>query len=387
MAFTGTRILVVESSGAEASRWCSELRAQAAEVDHRERAGKGLEALLLGAVTPRPHNVVVLGPSVAPSMRDAFAHTLVGALSACRLVVLDAARPASGPPEAFSHGFAIGAAAPNAVVRATAAALGRPLPSSAHDTSTGTASAPLILLVEDNPVNREVAENALEAGGLLVDSVFDGKQALEAVLRKEYAAVVMDIQMPVMDGLTATRLIRARPEAVHSIPIIAMTANVLPSHREAAAAAGMDGFVEKPIKPDVLLQTLYAAMRGESDFRTRPARSASTAPVLDLQVLANLKATFGPALVRVQATLARDAPRRLERMQAAVQTGDFNTLRREAHSLKSSSGTFGLTRVSQLSKDIEFACSEGRHKSALQSLEQLSTSLHPDLDLLARHMD
>jgi CheY-like chemotaxis protein len=197
----------------------------------------------------------------------------------------------------------------------------------------------------------------------------------------------MDIQMPVMDGLTATRLIRARPEAVHSIPIIAMTANVLPSHREAAAAAGMDGFVEKPIKPDVLLQTLYAAMRGESDFRTRPARSASTAPVLDLQVLANLKATFGPALVRVQATLARDAPRRLERMQAAVQTGDFNTLRREAHSLKSSSGTFGLTRVSQLSKDIEFACSEGRHKSALQSLEQLSTSLHPDLDLLARHMD
>lgn len=391
MSLDGRRVLIVESESRRSAPWCAMLRQAGALVDLQERPAKGLEALLLGAVTPTPHEVVVLGPSVGASMLGAFRHTLVGALSECRLCTLTEAEPAAPTgPVPSPGGATLADSGPTAAHRVVCVALGLTAPAAVPRPPEAPGSDPLhVLLVEDNPINQEVAEAALRHAGMRVRAVYDGRQAVEAVRSDRFDAVVMDIQMPVMDGLAATRAIRALGPPQGRVPVIAMTANVLPTHRRAAAAAGMDDFVEKPIRPDQLVQTIEAAVRGESRFAEGPG--APTAPDtprrIDLQVLRDLQATFGPALSRVQATLARDAPRRRARMLEATRTHDYTGLQREAHSLKSSSATFGLCRVSQLCDTIETACRTDRPADARAAVHQLARVLDDDLALLASHMD
>jgi hypothetical protein len=112
-----------------------------------------------------------------------------------------------------------------------------------------------VLLVEDNPVNQVLCEELIGDVGLQVDVATDGQQALDKLAPGRHALILMDMQMPVMDGLTATRSIRERPE-YRQIPIIALTANALGEDREACLQAGMDGYLAKPIEPDALYATL-----------------------------------------------------------------------------------------------------------------------------------
>ena len=380
MVLTGTRILLVEPRSDLRSEWGDALRALGSDVDERERSGKGLEAVLLGAASPRAHEVGVLGPGVTSAMRDAFRHTLVGALRHCQLVMVELDSTAA--PHRVPRGVQVGLAHANGIPGAVLHALGRDGPHASQQAPARAA----ILLAEDNPINQEVAELALEAAGFRVHPVFNGLEAVKSVKQQTYDAIVMDIQMPTMDGLTATRMIRSLPSPKGSIPVVAMTANVLPSHREAAAAAGMDGFVEKPITPERLVSTIRAAIQRESDLRSMPEQERARPDIIDLGVLNQLKDTFGPALRRVQATLAADAPQRVERMVAAAPVSDFETIRREAHSLKSSTGTFGLVRLATLAREIEHACTHGRTEEAVSSLWLLAEHLQPDLHLLDQHM-
>jgi CheY-like chemotaxis protein/HPt (histidine-containing phosphotransfer) domain-containing protein len=413
------RVLLVDANEASVAMWSHVLRSAGASCESRARPGKGLEALLLGAVGPSPHQVVVLGPTVPNPMRDAFRHTLVGALAACRMVVITRS---FDPLTPTSSGAQVGVPSSDAahgglLVRAVEKAMGRNAPTSGAPTSgaptfgapTSSAGGPAaksatpepfdpdqlrILLAEDNPVNQEVAEAALHGEGWHVTPVFNGAQAVQTVQSGDFHAIVMDIQMPKMDGLTATRTIRSFEGPTRNIPIVAMTANVLPMNRAAAHEAGMNGFVAKPISANLLVDTIQAAIRGEpvepkQAGRLNASTQASAPPdghIIDLRVLSDLKITFGAALSRVQKTLASDAPARLQRMQEAARRSDFVSLGREAHSLKSSSGTFGLKRVSRLSKTIEYACAESRHADALSGLQALAAALHNDLGVLASHM-
>ena len=117
-----------------------------------------------------------------------------------------------------------------------------------------------ILLVEDNIMNREIAKKLLEAQGFVIDQAKDGREAVERIASAtpgEYAVVLMDIQMPIMDGYEATKAIRDLDNRILAkVPIVAMTANAFGEERKKAFACGMNGYVTKPIEVDVLFETL-----------------------------------------------------------------------------------------------------------------------------------
>jgi CheY-like chemotaxis protein len=128
---------------------------------------------------------------------------------------------------------------------------------------------PRLLLAEDNAVNQEVAVALIGSAGLPVDVAGDGQQAVEMVKAGDYALVLMDVQMPVMDGLDATRAIRRLPQGA-TLPILAMTANAFDDERQRCLDAGMDDHVAKPVVAEQLFATLYDWLSGARQVAPRP---------------------------------------------------------------------------------------------------------------------
>jgi signal transduction histidine kinase/ligand-binding sensor domain-containing protein/CheY-like chemotaxis protein/HPt (histidine-containing phosphotransfer) domain-containing protein len=215
-----------------------------------------------------------------------------------------------------------------------------------------------ILVAEDNSVNQRVALLLLERLGYVADVAADGFEVLDALRRQHYDLVLMDVQMPGMDGLEATRRIRTQAPRERQPRILAITANALREHREACFAAGMDGFLSKPI----LLGDLRAALlrlAGEVEELPpeEPPAERSEDSALDpsrLGDIRRLEAVTGRSLVRdlVNNFLA-EAPRQVERMRKALDTGDLQGFTFVAHSLKGSSAQIGALRVATLSGELE----------------------------------
>ncbi|HEV2558729.1 MAG TPA: ATP-binding protein [Microvirga sp.] len=206
-----------------------------------------------------------------------------------------------------------------------------------------------ILLVEDIAVNQDLARAVLEAAGHAVDVVPDGAQAVAAVQERAYDLVLMDVQMPVMDGITATREIRALEHPARGLPIIAMTANVLPQQITAYKEAGMTDHVGKPFKR----QDLYAAVERAMISNTNPVIQEivdGDGPVLDRAILAELMEVGGAPMVQrlLDQFAANYAARFADQAPAQVA--------RDAHALVSSAGMLGLTRLSQACARLEAAC-------------------------------
>jgi signal transduction histidine kinase/DNA-binding response OmpR family regulator len=220
-----------------------------------------------------------------------------------------------------------------------------------------------ILLAEDNRVNQDVAQAILAKAGHRVDIVENGRKAVEAVRRNHYDAVLMDVQMPELDGIEAVRRIRALPPPLSSVYIIAMTANAMDGAREEYLAAGMDDYICKPIQPKHLIEKLSDLW---SPLQPIVPQKEKELAVLDEANIADLlDAVDMVKTMEFIDVFLHDADERLEQISKAVTAGDWDNAKRYAHSLVSMAGTFGALKLSGLARQVEKASSSLTAKEAM----------------------
>ena len=219
-----------------------------------------------------------------------------------------------------------------------------------------------ILVVEDVPLNQDLARAVLERIGHIVDVVDGGAEAIEAVQTTAYDIVLMDIQMPGVDGITATRRIRALAHPAAQVPIVAMTANVLPHQVAAFTAAGIDGAIGKPFKREALFALI------EHHARAPAPKAGSEA--LDRETFDALADAIGPKVIgRMLAGLAHELSTRLG---ADGTLPDRAALAFDAHALVSGLGSLGFTQIAEQCRTVEAACKGGgEYRAALDRLHAM----------------
>ncbi|MBF0306790.1 MAG: response regulator [Alphaproteobacteria bacterium] len=237
-----------------------------------------------------------------------------------------------------------------------------------------------ILLVEDNDLNQQVAKGLLEHAGLIVDIAANGAIAVAMVAETNYDAVLMDMQMPVMDGLEATRRIRADRRFV-DLPIIAMTANAMEGDRRLCLEAGMNDHVAKPFNPDDLYAVIKRWATGDggsdqfggafADMVGEDVRLPLGVPGLDIRAglrrLAGLKALYRNLL----GSYADGQGDAVPRIRRSLADGDTQTARRDVHTLKGLAGTIGAGVAQEIATRLEQALDEGLDvESPLAELER-----------------
>jgi PAS domain S-box-containing protein len=273
------------------------------------------------------------------------------------------------------------------------------------DTSVPTAATPLriharVLMAEDNGVNQFVARNMLQSLGCEVEIVRNGHEAVLAVQRGGHDIVLMDCQMPVMDGYAATREIRAwernEPQS-RRVPIIALTANALVGAAEACLAAGMDDHLAKPYSRNQLASVMARWLpaqvaEGSAEVAADPvARETAPATALDRRALDNIRALEsegGPSILdEVIRIYLDEAPRHLSGLHAAAQIADAAELARIAHAFKSASLNVGATRLGDLCRELERQGKAGEIADAtglVRAIEGQFQSIRPLLVAEAR---
>jgi signal transduction histidine kinase/CheY-like chemotaxis protein/HPt (histidine-containing phosphotransfer) domain-containing protein len=209
------------------------------------------------------------------------------------------------------------------------------------------------LVVDDNELNRRVAVEMVRRLGLAARAVGSGAAAIEAVKGEAFDFVLMDVQMPDMDGFEATRRVLDATTQSPKPRIIAMTANALSGDRERCLAAGMSEYLTKPVRP----QALAKALRVVTDDKPDATEGSGITDVLDPHVLEDLRmleSTSGTALLEdLSATFRVDAPARIEEMRAAIGLADISRVKSIAHRLRGSAATLGANRVFVSATEIE----------------------------------
>jgi len=223
-----------------------------------------------------------------------------------------------------------------------------------------------ILLVEDNPVNQRVAQRTLQNLAAEVTIANNGAEALEHVAASSFDAVLMDCQMPVMDGFTATRRIRELElsRGGKRLPIIALTANVMSEDREKCLAAGMDAHLGKPIEPAQVIEAL-----------SRFLKAATTAPAIDREALRELTGGDTEFERELAQTFVSSGDQCLAEIMAALKVSDFDTVRKRAHSLKGASANIHARDLSHAASSLENAVRENAIPALGGLVEDLSEKL------------
>jgi signal transduction histidine kinase/CheY-like chemotaxis protein/HPt (histidine-containing phosphotransfer) domain-containing protein len=328
-----------------------------ASLAHAIRSAPALSALPLILMSPVPERAVEALPGVCVQLRKPVRKT---ELVACLEAVF-----------------------PNEFRRTPAAGTG-PDPTGAD----ARALQAHVLLAEDNLVNQRVATAMLERMGCRVDVVADGRAALAALTQADYDAVLMDCQMPVMDGYDATAEIRrgeAAREPARRVPILALTANAIDGDRERCLNAGMDDYLSKPFRSAELRATLERWLAAPSptlrEAAPAPAAGAASAPQaadhgpLDKAALDMIRELQQPGaedlLSRVVHAYLDSAPELIEDLETGLVERDTERARGAAHTLKSSSASVGAARLASLCREIETRARNGQLSQAKDLLDPL----------------
>jgi two-component system sensor histidine kinase/response regulator len=271
------------------------------------------------------------------------------------------------------------------VLRTVLGGLERQTPPASAAAATSRAGAPRrVLLVEDNRVNQRVATDLLEGRGHVVVVAGNGREALDLLERSSFDLVLMDVQMPIMDGFEATAEIRRRETAgARRSPIIAMTAHALSGDRERCLQGGMDGYLSKPIDP----RALFEAVEGTPDPEATVASGAKD-PVFDEAYALAQVGGKREVLMDVLRILLEDAPKYLDELAASVAAKDAPKTAFVAHTMKGSCATLGARkaeraacRLEEIGRDPSLAGADGALLALQEEVDGLRRELGPKVEV------
>lgn len=258
----------------------------------------------------------------------------------------------------------------------------------AHRTLVGEQDHPgiRVLLADDSQANRLVMAEMLRRAGFEVDVVADGAEAVQAVRSLPYDVVLMDIEMPEMDGLDATRAIRELAGTGASVPVVALTANVLADSRERFLAAGMNDYVTKPVdRPTLAATVLKWAETGTADLG-EPGSDVGEGPLVDDDALQALgEDTSFELIPRMVGVFVEELQSRASHIAEGVETHDSRRLASEAHALKSSAATYGAVAIAEHARRLDQACKDGNQLEAEAQARAILARVGPTVGALREH--
>lgn len=395
-------VLVVDDNATNRQILCKQLSSWGMRGTSVDGGSQALEALRSAAKEGTPHNLAILDMQMPGMDGIDLARRIKAdpAIYSTRLVLLTSMGERGDGAKAREAGIEAYLTKPvrqSELYDTLATVVGTPETDEYHDAPFVTRHSIRerhsnhrvhLLVAEDNPVNQKVAVRMIERLGYGVDVVQDGLQALEALSKSSYAAVLMDVQMPNMDGYEATKEIRRRQGEVSDqrTPIIAMTANAMEGDREKAIEVGMDDYLSKPVRQEQLAEVLkrwISTERGqvEVDVSREVADGADDTevarPTLDPKVLESLRELQQEGetdiLAEIMHLFVEDAPSRIEQLRRAAEDGDAGSVGRISHSLRGSSGNMGARRMQELCEQLQAAGASNdlaRVRTLIESLEK-----------------
>src|SRR2546421_1218355 len=384
----GCRLLVVDDNETNRRILRDMLGAEGVAVHEAARADAGLEALRRAAAAGTAFDLAILDAQMPD--RDGFElATAIRAepdLMRTRLLILTSAGQRGDGERCRQLGIQAYLTKPIAradLIEAVGTVLaGAATPAGTADLVTRHSIAESrhalrILLAEDNPVNQQVATAMLLKRGHQVDVAANGREAVEAVAKERYDLVLMDIQMPEMDGFEATQRIRALPQG-GTLPIIALTAHALSGERERCLERGMTGYLAKPFKA----HELFAVVEGRGPDGAEPAAPADLPVDVDAFRRSMEEAGAAEAVDGILATFVETLPARLDALAAAARGTAVEPIHRAAHALKSAAATIGARRLAALLDQIEAAARDGDVTGARDKLEPVRSAAQAALQYL-----
>jgi PAS domain S-box-containing protein len=379
----GVRTLIVDDHPVNRRILRAQLRAWRMRPEEVEGGSQALAALR-AAPGEDPFRLVLLDMQMPGMDGEETAHAIKDdpALRQVPIVLLSSAGALGAAEEMRARGFAAWITKPvrqSQLLNALMGVLGAPEeePMRPAGDASPEGIAPLVgmrvLVAEDNAINQKVAIRILEKLGCRADAVANGAEAVDAIARIPYEAILMDCHMPEMDGYEATAELRRRESGTgRHVPVIAMTANAMEGDREKCLEAGMDDYVAKPVKPELVREALLRwRARSEERPEAEDGDPATALPALDI---ARLRESSGddPSFMReILDDFRKTLGERIASLEKAAQSSDAPSARFHAHALKGASRTLGATALGEILQRIETLAASGDIAGASESVVRL----------------